>query len=637
MQMLQQQMVAQQEASEARFAELLMRTTAPSPKEPTQYDQQKAFADLEKLMKKEEWRIWSWKLRSAGSQAYRAIDAILDWAQEKDDAPILDADVDAMVSEWPDIKKLNEQLHAILVKKFEKGTEGLVILHNTPGQQGLEAWRRLCRHYDPSNRSSRLNQLRALVKEQPTVGPDKVVLATENWMREMNKVVHRYDMHTEFTCECGKTSMVESTGLKAMIEDISIICITDVCPKLLKEHLKLNAVTYDTIEKVRNCMEKWVQSNVTERGSSPMDVDAIMQKKFSELENEINALRKGYPGKAGGKDGGKGGGKGIGKGAQDQQQKKCNCCGRPGHFWSDCPHKDKECGNCGGKGHLKAVCKKEGGGAHDPNKKPKGDGKGGGKNRDSRNRKGVNAVGEWPDDGEPVPEDDIGGLLVVGKSPQKAEHFSMSDKDALAEWWISDATRADWEDLEGAVAAVTDENYTMDETVRAIGSLRGQLKSQESVNAIQSQVEERINLTVHSGAVRSCLQEHVAPGVALRKVDKPAEYRAAGGEKLPELGTRTLKLKYMNGKVGAKEFSVCEGIRVNVLSTAEMEDDNCRIVHQPAKYGGSYVEKLTDKSKPLKPARDSRWQRIFRRGNKYQIPVWVVNQKSPNGSGPVRK
>ena len=132
------------------------------------------------------------------------------------------------------------------------------------------------------------------------------------------------------------------------------------------------------------------------------------------------------------------------------------------------------------------------------------------------------------------------------------------------------------------------------------------------------------------------MQEDVAQGVQLQEVKTPNEFRGAGGEKLPELGTKTLKMKYLNGHVGRKDFSVCEGLRVNVLSTAEMEDDNCRIVHQPAKYGGSYVEKLTDKSKPLKPTADSKWQRIFRRGNKYQIPVWVEPtsaKKHPNGNG----
>ena len=89
--------------------------------------------------------------------------------------------------------------------------------------------------------------------------------------------------------------------MKSMVEDVSIICVTDMCPKMLKEHLKLNAVSLDTLDKVKNCMEKWVQANVTEYGPSAMDIDAVTKKKFDDLQKEVNALRKGAPaGKGGG-------------------------------------------------------------------------------------------------------------------------------------------------------------------------------------------------------------------------------------------------------------------------------------------------------------------------------------------------
>ena len=171
-----------------------------------------------------------------------------------------------------------------------------------------------------------------------------------------------------------------------------------------------------------------------------MDVDAItqLQKKVASQEKEINALRKG-----GGKGAGKGAEKGAPKGQQEQnQQKPCGCCGVVGHFYKDCKHKDKECENCGAKGHLKKMCRKEGGGAYDPNRKPKGRGKG------DKNKKGVNAVDDWPEDGEPQPEGSLGGILAVGHQslavtardscvcelcPVECQRFSIAEDDAATE------------------------------------------------------------------------------------------------------------------------------------------------------------------------------------------------------------
>ena len=113
----------------------------------------------------------------------------------------------------------------------------------------------------------------------------------------------------------------------------------------------------------------------------------------------------------------------------------------------------------------------------------------------------------------------------------------------------------------------------------------------------------------------------------MEEVAGPTVFTNASGGAIQELGTRTPTLKFLGGASAKKQFSVCEGLKVNVLSTAELEDTNHRIVHQPAKFGGSYIERLTDKSKPLKP--QGEYRKVFRRGNKYQIPVWV----RPNGHG----
>ena len=72
-----------------------------------------------RVQKKEDWKLWSWKLRSAATLVYKDVNQILDWAQEKDETPILDSDVAAQVNTWPNAQKIHDQLHAIPIKKFE--------------------------------------------------------------------------------------------------------------------------------------------------------------------------------------------------------------------------------------------------------------------------------------------------------------------------------------------------------------------------------------------------------------------------------------------------------------------------------------------------------------------------------------
>ena len=234
MALMREQMAAQQEQSDKKFAELLAKTTAPKPDLP--HTLSKNFQNLEKLKERKEFKMWSWKLEQAAKKAFgKDAEDILAWARDRNDDIILDSDVAALhASEgWDIAVKIHEQLHGILIEKFENGTAGMEILRNTSGSMGLEAWRKISKHYDPSNRGSRLVQLRALVKEQAAVAPDKIINATENWLREKNKVMALYETSHEVTCpSCSHKHKVESPGMKAMMDDISIVCLVDMCPKI---------------------------------------------------------------------------------------------------------------------------------------------------------------------------------------------------------------------------------------------------------------------------------------------------------------------------------------------------------------------------------------------------------------------
>ena len=64
---------------------------------------------------------------------------------------------------------------------------------------------------------------------------------------------------------------------------------------------------------------------------------------------------------------------------------------------------------------------------------------------------------------------------------------------------------------------------------------------------------ERLDLTLDSGAVRSCLTEDVAKDVPLHAVANPTVFSTAGGDSLTELGTKTPTLKFLGGDSSADQ------------------------------------------------------------------------------------
>ena len=118
--------------------------------------------------------------------------------------------------------------------------------------------------------------------EPRVVALDKLWASIETWERD-------YRIYSERTTE------ELPDGLKRN-------CLESMCPDDLRTHLDLNASSLDTYVKVKGCMESYIEARRQREphgGAAPMEVDVITQKTGSDA-------------------------------------RKCNACGKPGHFWREC-------------------------------------------------------------------------------------------------------------------------------------------------------------------------------------------------------------------------------------------------------------------------------------------------------------
>ena len=97
---------------------------------------------------------------------------MLEWAQSQEET-ITDEEVELQaVTTMPQIKRASSQLFAVLVSLVTPGTDGLELVRNVTKGNGMDAWRKLTKRYDPSGPTSRL----ALLKE--ILQPPKAPMAT---------------------------------------------------------------------------------------------------------------------------------------------------------------------------------------------------------------------------------------------------------------------------------------------------------------------------------------------------------------------------------------------------------------------------------------------------------------------------
>ena len=275
--------------------------------------------------KESDWGNWSFQFQTWVSSIYPDGQRILDWARDRRDDPITNETIQTTQRDFPasNVQKISDQLFVTLSSLMPVSSECISIVKNSTKNVGLDAWRRLCKRYDPNNPQVNMHLLKTIL--HPTkVSLHQLQMNIESWEE-------RYRVYTEKTKE-------------SLSDPMQRMCLQSMCPDLLGSHLDMHIARLDTYLKMKTEILAYVEATQSRErnGASPMDVDmASMWPK----------------GKSKGKGKGK---KGKGKGKSEESGKgrvsfdgNCNYCWKYGHRASECWAKAASKGDQSSKGKGK--------------------------------------------------------------------------------------------------------------------------------------------------------------------------------------------------------------------------------------------------------------------------------------------
>ena len=208
--------------------------------------------------------------------------------KSKRDEVITIAELEDQELEHPEIKKLSDQLHFVLTSLMPLKSEQWTIVKNSGKGNGLDAWRRLNKRYDPNNPQTNMALL-SKVLHPPKTSLERLQQAIESWGEN-------YRVHASRTGEALSNAMRR-------------ICLLTMCPDGLSKHLNLHAVRLDAYDVMKKEILTYL-GVATSKGilrATPMEVDQMGNL------NSLQGWGKGT-GKKGDKGKGKKGDKGKGKG-----------------------------------------------------------------------------------------------------------------------------------------------------------------------------------------------------------------------------------------------------------------------------------------------------------------------------------
>ena len=326
--------------------------------------------------------VWSRKVESYVGSIFPTCRAVLAWSSEQQ-SPVKIDDVYlefASVSN-PILAEFNEQMYSCLMAlTFD---ESFDITVGAGAGEGIEAWRRLAKRWDPLTAGRARSLLRDILAPQRVKLPE-LQAALERLEEQMRRYTGRRDA---------------SGAYHTLAEDIKMSSVEALLPEDLEKHVQMNRQRLNDYASLREEIVMYAEA----RGTS------IQRKKDpNAMDVDTNSLAyRGGHGK-GGKHGGYGGA-GAGKGGKGGKADSTKGAGGKGDMGKGKGKELRECWHCGKPGHLSSNCWSKIG--HDgKGGKAKGDGKGGksGKGKGGKGKgRDANALDQ---SGEPEAEKDVGSF-----------------------------------------------------------------------------------------------------------------------------------------------------------------------------------------------------------------------------------
>ena len=256
---------------------------------------------------------WKIKLESFIYSIFPEMEKVLTWAEDEENMVSMARAQTAFGTGTADavdsLSDKSSQVYAALQNLLEG--DPFMIIRNTDKRNGIEAWRRLTRRYDPSTGAKKSSLLRHIL----TPGKCKLEELSEKiegWMELVNRYESRRD---------------GSGHRQVLADDIKMSILESMCPSEIERHLQLNRSKFVDFNDMHAELSTYLETRVGVR----LKIESLGSSKRGEDDMDIGAFGKGK-GK-GGKFGGKGKGKsdgGKGKGFKGKGKNKGKFGGKHG-------------------------------------------------------------------------------------------------------------------------------------------------------------------------------------------------------------------------------------------------------------------------------------------------------------------
>ncbi|CAK0880049.1 unnamed protein product, partial [Prorocentrum cordatum] len=209
----------------------------------------------------EKFGAWNRKMENYVIGVYgESFRPVLRWAAEAE-RPVTIEGARAVHDGVPELETKVNQLYAALISTTADGSESNDLVTGAPDGNGLEAWRKLHRRWDPTTGPRKRLILRSIISP-PKCSADELGSALEKWIQQIGRYERRQG----------------EDGLAELPEDIKMAALEMLVPQDIENHLVLNKhrlVTFqDSLNEVMTIVEARTGVKIKAAGSLEEEPEA---------------------------------------------------------------------------------------------------------------------------------------------------------------------------------------------------------------------------------------------------------------------------------------------------------------------------------------------------------------------------